>query len=68
MQVTLRPHTLGDLDAVHDWARLPDSCRYQAWGPNTSEQTQTYVQGAVAGANGLVFAVVLDGNVVAAHS
>ena len=35
MPVTLRPLTLGDVDAVHDWARLPESCRYQAWGPNT---------------------------------
>lgn len=65
MTVTLRPLTLGDVDAVHSWARLPESCRYQAWGPNTYEQTQAFVQAAVtASANRLVFAVVLDGEVV----
>lgn len=65
MLVTLRPLALGDVDAVHDWARLPESCRYQAWGPNTFEQTQAYVLAAVTAAAGrLVFAVVLDSEVV----
>jgi RimJ/RimL family protein N-acetyltransferase len=65
MPVTLRPLELSDVDAVHDWARLPEACRYQAWGPNTYEETQQYVQGAVAGTpNRLVFAVLLDGEVV----
>lgn len=40
MQLTLRRLTLDDTAAVHDWARLPESCRYQAWGPNTYEQTE----------------------------
>ena len=64
MPVTLRPLTLGDVDAVHDWARLPESCRYQAWGPNTYEQTQAFIEAAIATANELVFAVLLDGDVV----
>ena len=65
MPVTLRPLALGDVDAVHSWACLPESCRYQAWGPNTYEQTQAFVQAAVtADANRLVFAVILDGEVV----
>jgi hypothetical protein len=70
MPVTLlRPLALGDVDAVHDWARLPESCRYQAWGPNTYEQTQVYVQAAVTATAGrLVFAVALEGEVVAAPS
>ena len=69
MPVTLRPLALGDVDAVHDWARLPESCRYQAWGPNTYEQTQEYVRAAVTTtAYGLVFAVVLDGEVVGSAS
>jgi RimJ/RimL family protein N-acetyltransferase len=65
MSVTLRPLALGDVDAVHDWARLPESCRYQTWGPNTFEQTQAYVEAAVTATAGrFVFAVVLDGDVV----
>ena len=40
MLLALRPLTLDDTAAVHEWARLPESCRYQAWGPNTYEQTQ----------------------------
>jgi hypothetical protein len=65
MPVTLRPLALGDVDAVHGWARLPESCRYQAWGPNTYEQTQAFVQAAVTpSANRFVFAVVLESEVV----
>lgn len=65
MPITLRPLTLDDTAAVHDWARLPESCRYQAWGPNTYEQTQAYVRDAVAAPpDRLVFGVLLDGEVV----
>ncbi|MEU2666018.1 GNAT family N-acetyltransferase [Micromonospora sp. DT46] len=65
MALTLRPLTLDDTDAVHDWARLPESCRYQAWGPNTHEQTQAYVRAAVAAPpDRLVFGVLVDGEVV----
>ncbi|MCS7477294.1 GNAT family N-acetyltransferase [Umezawaea endophytica] len=65
MTPTLRPLALGDVTAVHDWARLPESCRYQAWGPNTHEQTEAYVRAAVAAPpNRLVFAVLVDGDVV----
>jgi RimJ/RimL family protein N-acetyltransferase len=45
--VQLRPLTAADWAAVHDWARLPEACRYQAWGPNTPEQTRAFVQAAV---------------------
>lgn len=34
---------------MHDWSRLPESCRYQAWGPNTEEDTRAFVQRAVEG-------------------
>ncbi|MFY1594071.1 GNAT family N-acetyltransferase [Micromonospora sp. WMMD737] len=65
MLLTLRPLRLDDTAAVHDWARLPESCRYQAWGPNTPEQTQAYVRAAVAAPpDRLVFGVLLDGEVV----
>src|SRR5919198_4843081 len=47
MLLTLRPLTLDDTAAVHEWPRLPESCRYQAWGPNTYEQTREYVRAVV---------------------
>jgi RimJ/RimL family protein N-acetyltransferase len=68
MPVTLRPLTLGDVDAVHDWARLPESCRYQAWGPNTYEQTRAFVEAALATADLLIHAVVVDDEVVGSAS
>ncbi|WP_158854093.1 GNAT family N-acetyltransferase [Saccharothrix deserti] len=64
MMLKLRPLALDDVTAVHDWACLPESCRYQAWGPNTYEQTQAYVRAAVAAPpDRLVFAVLVDGDV-----
>jgi hypothetical protein len=30
MQLALRRLTLDDIAAVHEWASLPESCRYQA--------------------------------------
>lgn len=48
MTLKLRPLALDDAIAFHGWACLPEACRYQAWGPNTYEQTQAYVQAAVA--------------------
>jgi ribosomal-protein-alanine N-acetyltransferase len=63
--VTLRPLTLDDIDAVHGWAQLPESCRYQPWGPNTYEESVAYVRRVLAeGPNHLVHAVVVDGEVV----
>jgi RimJ/RimL family protein N-acetyltransferase len=44
--VRLRPLEYDDWAAVHDWAKLLDSCRYQAWGPNTEAETQSYVREA----------------------
>lgn len=65
MALTLRPLALDDATAVHGWACLPESCRYQAWGPNTYEQTQAYVRAAVAAPpDRLVFAVLLDDDVM----
>ncbi len=65
MQLTLRPLTLDDIADVHDWACRPESCRYQAWGPNTYEQTQEYLRAvAAAPADRHVFGVLVDARVV----
>lgn len=36
-----------DWPAVHSWARLPEVCRYQSWGPNTEDRTRDFVDSAV---------------------
>jgi [ribosomal protein S5]-alanine N-acetyltransferase len=46
--VRLRPLLFDDWRAVHAWARLLDSCRYQAWGPNTEAETEAYVRESAA--------------------
>ncbi|MEV6348144.1 GNAT family N-acetyltransferase [Actinoplanes sp. NPDC051851] len=48
MLVSLRPLTLDDTGAVHEWASMPEARRYQAWGPNTETETLAYVREAVA--------------------
>lgn len=45
------------------------ACRYQAWGPNTEEQTRDFVQGAVdarlrSPQTRFVYAACLDGELV----
>ena len=67
--VTLRELVVGDCDAVHAFAGLPEACRYQAWGPNTEEQTRDFVQGAVdarlqSSRARFVYAACLDGELV----
>ncbi|MFE6777503.1 GNAT family N-acetyltransferase [Streptomyces sp. NPDC057702] len=45
--VTLHRTELADWRAVHTWASLAQVCRFQAWGPNTEEETQAFVAAAV---------------------
>ncbi|RCG15656.1 N-acetyltransferase [Streptomyces diacarni] len=45
--VTLSRIELADWRAVHSWASLVQVCRFQAWGPNTEEQTRAFVETAV---------------------
>src|SRR6266496_3744374 len=42
--IQLRPLAADDWSAVHQWAQQPEVCRFQAWGPNTPEQTQTFTR------------------------
>ena len=46
-QVALRRLVFDDWRAVHTWAAMPETCRFQPWGPNTEEQTQAFVRAAV---------------------
>ncbi|MER6399449.1 hypothetical protein ABT263_25885 [Kitasatospora sp. NPDC001603] len=45
--MTLRKPVPDDWQAVHSWAGLEEACRYQAWGPDTEDQTRAFVQTAV---------------------
>ncbi|MFJ7257910.1 GNAT family N-acetyltransferase [Streptomyces sp. NPDC098085] len=45
--MTLSRIDLADWRAVHSWASLAQVCRFQAWGPNTEEQTCAFVASAV---------------------
>ena len=49
--VDLRPVAEADWRAVHGWASREEVCRYQAWGPNTEDQTRAFVAEAVAAAD-----------------
>lgn len=44
----MRPLADTDWPSVHAWSRLPESCRYQAWGPNSEEETRAFVGEAAA--------------------
>src|SRR4051812_43634656 len=46
--VRLRPLVFSDWRAVHGWAKLPESSKYQSWGPNTEAETESYVREASA--------------------
>lgn len=67
--VVLRPIAEDDWPAVHAWASQERACRFQAWGPNTVQQTREFVTDAARAwscvpRTRLVFAVTLDGCVV----
>jgi RimJ/RimL family protein N-acetyltransferase len=49
-RLVLREFAAEDWPAVHAWASRPEACRYQAWGPNTPEETRAHVDRVVAAA------------------
>jgi [ribosomal protein S5]-alanine N-acetyltransferase len=67
--VTLRRLAYDDWPAVHAWTKLPESCRYQTWGPNTEEETKAFVETAVRAwdqnpPERYMYAAIVDGSVV----
>ncbi len=55
-RLILRPLRADDFEAVHAWAGNPENTRYMAWGPNTEEQTRSFLASAEPGRD---FAVTL---------
>lgn len=47
-RLTLRELRLTDFDAVHAYASDPEVSRYMNWGPNTEDETRTFIQRALA--------------------
>ncbi len=46
--VSLRPITVEDWPAVHEWASTEEACPYQPWGPNTPAQTLAFAEDAAS--------------------
>jgi [ribosomal protein S5]-alanine N-acetyltransferase len=46
--LTLRRLEAADWAAVHTWSSRPEFCRFQAWGPNSEDETRAFVTQAVA--------------------
>jgi ribosomal-protein-alanine N-acetyltransferase len=47
VSISLRPLRTADWAAVHGWASLEESSRYQPWGPNSEQESQDFVGAAV---------------------
>lgn len=47
--LTLRPFSPADWEAVHSWAGNPANVRYMAWGPNTEEDTRAFIERTMPG-------------------
>lgn len=67
--IELRPLAASDWEAVHEWARLEEVTRYQAWGPNTAEQTKAFLRQAaeswaVEPQTWFIYAVLFAGAVI----
>lgn len=45
-RLSFRPFTTADIPDVHQYASDPEVSRYSTWGPNTLEQTATFVEEA----------------------
>lgn len=55
-RLLLRPFTHEDFGAMHSWASNPDNVRYMSFGPNSEEETRSFLASAWAEQS---FAVVL---------
>lgn len=55
-RLILRPLNTDDFEAVHSWASNPANTRYMAWGPNSEEQTRSFLESVKSGKD---FAIVL---------
>lgn len=45
--LVLRNVKADDTELIHSFASLEEICRYQAWGPNSLEDTKNYIAAAI---------------------
>ena len=50
-RIALRELTRDDWPDIHAYASLPEVCRFQAWGPNTPDESRVFVERAIASAD-----------------
>lgn len=48
VRLVLRDFTWDDLEDVHEWGADPEVSRYEAWGPNTIDDTRAFVERVLA--------------------
>jgi len=46
-RLIIREFKHSDLEAIHSYASLEHVVQYQAWGPNTLEQTKSFLENAI---------------------
>lgn len=68
-RLTFRPFLHSDIADVHEYASDPEVTRWSTWGPNTLEQTTTFVDDAARGAQvgdpaSSTLAAILDGTAI----
>lgn len=68
-RLSIRDFTTPDISAVHEYASDPEVTRWSTWGPNTLEQTTSFVEDAAQAhlnseRSAYSLAAVLDGNAI----
>jgi RimJ/RimL family protein N-acetyltransferase len=63
-RVVLARFRESDLDAVHSFASDPEVCRFTGWGPNTREETRSFIADAIEPSNDRYDLAVLRGDEV----
>ncbi|MBX2814806.1 MAG: GNAT family N-acetyltransferase [Saprospiraceae bacterium] len=47
-RLLLREMTLNDFEDIHAYAQIPEVVQYQQWGPNSKQETMTFLRSAIA--------------------
>jgi len=47
-RLTLRQYAASDFEGVHAYSKDPETVRFMTWGPNTPEETRTFIELAIS--------------------
>lgn len=72
-RISFRPFQRTDIADVHEYTSDPEVCRWSTWGPNTLEQTASFVEEAargslVGGSTACTLAAVVAGRAIGSVS